>query len=797
MFTANRSLLLKGYEGTYIKMEYAKKFEYAGSNTYSEHLEDFKKLETLRFNVDKTLEPALADLTKKILPLAVDYMIVEKFITTHSYFQYGRVNNALAAAFSDITKEFLILIAQLEHQLLTKSWFGLTKFYYYLSPTISAMRIMAELVKIILSDRSPENLRGSAGGVLLGILSKRMELFSGDPTAKLLYSEFFSKASVPYFSIMYLWINTGKIEDEFDEFIIKEKKEVLPPSANYSKKNLCINDDIEDRYWEQRYTINENSVPNFLIPIKEKILLAGKYLNVVNEIASCGIDLEGEAEKKKVGGLIGAEEIFTDAKDSSGNLGQYDKYISDTFFIFDVFRFTADVNTAYTYANKKLLDILFVDNKLKAKLNSIKRYFLFEQSDYLNHFFDLSLDELTRTKSEIQTEKIKSLLELVLRNPACSVSQLDEDNSFKDNITCEFSGISLFEQLEKIIAVKGGKPIEEHNPKSAKISSIFFSQKILKGIDSFYLGYNVQFPLSLVLSKKVMTQYQLLFRYLFLCKYVEYIFCQRWVDKNWSRVRGTTTVQIHEKRKRIVRTGSAANLNNAAMEKSASVRRIVSLNSINQKSINLGSISDNSPLPNNSQLEDMSKLKPRLNVLLSKMLTFVQQFMYYGCYEVIEPNWINFERELHECVSVEKLLQSQNDFLDTCLKECMLTNPKLMKSFRKLIEVCIEFSNYTNWFYGRLHFLLLEANNKENLDLIENEFKSSPTYDIGLASDIQPVSTKCQEQILFFEEKFNAVSQTILNELQYFGSIDTQAFVNLGVRLDFNSYYGSKLARGL
>lgn len=48
--------------------------------------------------------------------------------------------------------------------------------------------------------------------------------------------------------------------------------------------------DIEDRYWEGRWTIGDH-VPEFLEGQKEKVLRCGKYLNVVRE---CGgvIDLD-------------------------------------------------------------------------------------------------------------------------------------------------------------------------------------------------------------------------------------------------------------------------------------------------------------------------------------------------------------------------------------------------------------------------------------------------------------------------------------------------------------------------
>ena len=103
------------------------------------------------------------------------------------------------------------------------------------------------------------------------------------------------------------------------------------------------------------------------------------------------------------------------------------------------------------------------------------------------------------------------------------------------------------------------------------------------------------------------------------------------------------------------------------------------------------------------------------------MLCFVQQLLYYCTSEVIEPNWAGFmlrlensrdeeaagrteggagadsgvgrdkesgfavgggpdEKETKKVKrTVDELMQDHVDFLATCLKECMLTNSKLLK----------------------------------------------------------------------------------------------------------------------
>ncbi len=50
-----------------------------------------------------------------------------------------------------------------------------------------------------------------------------------------------------------------------------------------SKENIAT--DFTDAYWEQRYTVRTSKRPAFLERVSDKILITGKYLNVIRE---CG-----------------------------------------------------------------------------------------------------------------------------------------------------------------------------------------------------------------------------------------------------------------------------------------------------------------------------------------------------------------------------------------------------------------------------------------------------------------------------------------------------------------------------
>ena len=71
------------------------------------------------------------------------------------------------------------------------------------------------------------------------------------------------------------------------------------------------------------------------------------------------------------------------------------------------------------------------------------------------------------------------------------------------------------------------------------------------------------------------------------------------------------------------------------------------------------------------------------------MLVFVQQLLYFCSAEVIEPNWQALMKRLNAkednkdgsasaVRTVDELMQDHVDFLDTCLKESMLTNKTVL-----------------------------------------------------------------------------------------------------------------------
>ena len=110
---------------------------------------------TVTYTVDPTLDASLADLVQCMLPLAARYSYVDRFVYTRSRFEHGAVSHALAAAMSVLLKEYLVLVAQLEHQF-EREALSLQKLWFYVQPAMATMNVLHK----IAADASARNLTG-------------------------------------------------------------------------------------------------------------------------------------------------------------------------------------------------------------------------------------------------------------------------------------------------------------------------------------------------------------------------------------------------------------------------------------------------------------------------------------------------------------------------------------------------------------------------------------------------------------------------------------------------------------
>ncbi|KAK9314915.1 Spc98 family-domain-containing protein [Lipomyces starkeyi] len=654
------------------------------------------------FRLAKGLDPSLRDLTKSLLKLATHRSSVEAFIEIQSKTEYGVVNHALCAAIRHIMKEYLALMSDMEYKMLTSTSFTLNTFHI---ETMDMARKLAELNYIVQQisrkeesvaeytdelgtdfDKIMETLKANDGNLnalnnigiskttsmitkgsdVIKLLTDRLYSVSGDPAARELLTYLVREASRPYMKMLNMWLHRGIIADPFNEFLVKEQKSI---------RRERLDEDYTDEYWDKRYTLRKDDLPPQIGDGRtcDKILLAGKFLNVVRECG--GVDVSNEIKD--------APETIDDP------------------------RLLSNINAAYAHANEYLLSLLINTHKLSERLTSLKHYFFLDQADFFTNFMDVASHELRKPAKNVSTSKLQSLLDLALRQPG-SITATDP---FKEDISVQLNEVGLTEWLMRIVSVSGLDPrdisatqLSTTTPVTDK-SSERDDKKAITGIQALQFDFRISFPLSLVISRKTILRYQLLFRHLVALKHIEQLLGVAWLDQaktaGWAR---------------------------------------------RSKSVHL------------------QKWKSKVWNLRAKMLVFIQQVLYFSTTEVVEPNWSSLMAGISDVNTVDALMQNHVDFLDTCLKECMLTNSKLLRVMAKLMSACKLFATYTT----QLSKTLLG---------IDGEAADA---DSGAVDKV----TKLESILLQYEQNFDHHLKILMDALNYYAATETVVLLSLCARLE-------------
>lgn len=88
--------------------------------------------------------------------------------------------------------------------------------------------------------------------------------------------------------------------------------------------------------------------------------------------------------------------------------------------------------------------------------------------------------------------------------------------------------------------------------------------------------------------------------------------------------------------------------------------------------------------------------------LRQRMLHFLHNFEYYVTFEVLEPRWHELEIKMKSVRTVDELMKHHAEYLDTCLRECLLTHQSLLKQFAKLMTTCLIFAQQVAKFADQL-----------------------------------------------------------------------------------------------
>ncbi|PWN36395.1 uncharacterized protein FA14DRAFT_135138 [Meira miltonrushii] len=358
------------------------------------------------------------------------------------------------------------------------------------------------------------------GGEVLSLLYDRVIRMGGDEAAHKLFRTLLIRAAQPYADILVRWITTGDLSDTYEEFLVMENPKVTQAS---------LESDPTDEFWERRYTLRDESaieqkeherqqgldldemldessargiltggakIPAFLEPWKRKILLAGKYLNVIRECSKDVSSIPEIAEHAEA--LQDADIDMTD----------------ESFFQY--------IETAYQRANTALLSLLLDEHNIVVRLRSMKHYFFQTHSDFFSSFLEAAGRELRKEVvpdkvRDVTIMRLQSHLGMVLGSSNC----VGYTDPFREDVKVTLASENAYDQLKRIAEIKGGMEAARAQAKLAKQKD----RERIPLMELLQFDLTVKFPTSLVISKKNILRWQFLQRPIINLKATEKALC--------------------------------------------------------------------------------------------------------------------------------------------------------------------------------------------------------------------------------------------------------------------------------
>ena len=164
------------------------------------------------------------------------------------------------------------------------------------------------------------------------------------------------------------------------------------------------------------------------------------------------------------------------------------------------------------------------------------------------------------------------------------------------------------------------------------------------------------------------------------------------------------------------------------------------------------------------------------------MLNFVQNLQYYMMCEVLEPNWAQLVQGLRSVSNIDDVLLMHNDFLDKCLRDCMLSNREVLTTMSRLLAICVSFTRHIQlagtWQEG--------AKGEQEVKIQRSDLGGRSRL---LSEDGVGGGTCIRDTVMECEQKFTS---DLVQLLGWLYSMTSDSVGSMVARLDFNGFYKTR-----
>ena len=541
------------------------------------------------------VDPLLVIQAQRLIDAGECAVALNAFVQERSEYGAGLTAQAAAAGMRKVLADWRAMLVQMEHGARMKGM-SVAGAWLCVQPCAAALSALAAGAELARQE-------GLTGAALLDMLDETAGRLAGDVTAKRLFETVLRSAAAPLMNATREWIRTGRVQDPYGEFMIAERR--TSSSAAGAER---AGDD-----WDMRFALREVGVPRAMRNVARMVLVTGKTVDALRE---CGVPFEAEeaaAEKE--------------AMASAATTGSWWRGLG--------------IGHTYTLASQAFRSHLLHDAGLLECLESVRRYVLLGQGDFLVHFLDSASAELSKPARLVRKEKLASLLELALRTSSAA------GDAGHEGVTCTVERERIEVAAMRIVAGEGTLSGDASADGCASSMS---------GYDALSLDLIVRWPVSLVVSESAMSKYRVLFRHIFSFKRVE-----RGLSRAWQ---------------------------------AAAARRRPRRLDIDDDHEHDNTV-DTRDISNGVGAADMSTIARYRAILLrgcQVMLHFVQNVLQYITVEVIEPRFRVLLRDIGEAEDVEAVMATHSEFVDACMRDCMLHDPDMHARLGAAQKICLSLS---------------------------------------------------------------------------------------------------------
>eukprot|EP00536_Pseudo-nitzschia_multiseries_P001639 jgi/Psemu1/317641/estExt_fgenesh1_pm.C_210018 len=393
----------------------------------------------------------------------------------------GVVARAFAETLAEQLRDYHSLLTTYETKL---PGFTLRQMLVELRGPIFRLKTLAMLV---------DGMQDLTGGHLLSALYKHS--IHGNTVHVDIVQAILRKASRPWFEILYAWTTKGILSDPWNEFFVKENK------------------DVEDRYlWNNKYSINHDQVPKGILG-QEYVKPSFNVGKGINFIRRCLMDGQWTMQLRNGITVQAASDTSNGGNERGDSLGY--RYQQNEFGNEENITLKETLTIATEMVHSHILCALKDENHLMQHLFTLKQFFLLGQGDFFSALMDGLHNEFNQNRAQISGGIYKHSLLIILDGALRSTNAKHLPQHIVERLQVE---LVLGPGEERSEVLMG--PIKlDHHDESSDRRTIY---------DVFMFDYQVPDPVLSIVHGAAMARYKTLFSLLFRLRKIEYMLNFTW-----------------------------------------------------------------------------------------------------------------------------------------------------------------------------------------------------------------------------------------------------------------------------